>query len=238
MAKEFDIYIRSPLVESDICLKDHLTECDIIVYSIPYRDGITVADRLVLKCCLETYSLEKPISLLSKSELISYVNEIIKTYAEKADNNTEIVADAEIKASCIVYPYPSSLELASDENLDNVKTVFEKIDNNVYLSVAGVDVSGSLETNVLNVKSNLWLKASITNPSKQVFECVDVAIIPDIKTTDLYHRLYSSGENICNIATSVSHTELRRYRSLSEMDNNPLSDYDNMKLDDVDYITL
>ena len=48
MAKEFDIY-----------LNERLHQCDIIVYSIPYRDGLTVMERLILETCLESYTLQK-----------------------------------------------------------------------------------------------------------------------------------------------------------------------------------
>lgn len=42
MPKEFDIF-----------LKRHVIECDLLVYSIPYRDGISVTDRLILDAALE-----------------------------------------------------------------------------------------------------------------------------------------------------------------------------------------
>ena len=44
MAKEFDIYLNK-----------RLTECDILVYSIPYRDGLTAIHKLVLESCIESY---------------------------------------------------------------------------------------------------------------------------------------------------------------------------------------
>lgn len=50
MAKEFDIY-----------LNNRLTQCDIIVYSIPYRDGLTVMNRLILETCLESYTLQSSL---------------------------------------------------------------------------------------------------------------------------------------------------------------------------------
>ncbi len=45
MAKEFDIYLNK-----------RLTECDIIVYSIPFRDGLTATNRMILESCLESYT--------------------------------------------------------------------------------------------------------------------------------------------------------------------------------------
>lgn len=41
MAKEFDIYLNK-----------RLTECDIIVYSIPFRDGLTATNRMIWRVAL------------------------------------------------------------------------------------------------------------------------------------------------------------------------------------------
>ena len=72
MAKEFDIYLNK-----------RLTECDIIVYSIPYRDGLTAMNRLVLESCLDSYVLQKFIAVQTGSELISHIDEMIKTCYER-----------------------------------------------------------------------------------------------------------------------------------------------------------
>lgn len=42
MVKEFDIY-----------LKRRITECDLIVYSLPYRDGLTATNRIIWKAALK-----------------------------------------------------------------------------------------------------------------------------------------------------------------------------------------
>ena len=52
MSKEFDIF-----------LKKHIIECDLLIYSIPYRDGISVTDRLILNAALESYSLYKLVAV-------------------------------------------------------------------------------------------------------------------------------------------------------------------------------
>ena len=46
MVKEFDIY-----------LKRRITECDLIVYSLPYRDGLTATNRIILESCIESWRL-------------------------------------------------------------------------------------------------------------------------------------------------------------------------------------
>ena len=72
MAKEFDIY-----------LNNRLTECDIIVYSIPYRDGLTAIHRMILNSCIERYTLYKFVAAQTNSELVQHIDEMLKTRSEE-----------------------------------------------------------------------------------------------------------------------------------------------------------
>ena len=74
MAKEFDIY-----------LNNRLTECDIIVYSIPYRDGLTAIHKLILESCIESYTLYKFVAAQTNSELVQHIDEMLKTCYERLD---------------------------------------------------------------------------------------------------------------------------------------------------------
>ena len=67
MSKEFDIF-----------LKKHIIECDLLIYSIPYRDGISVTDRLILNAALESYSLYKFVAVQTGSLLTAHIDEMIK----------------------------------------------------------------------------------------------------------------------------------------------------------------
>ena len=42
MAKQFDVFLRR-----------HLIECDILIQSLPYRDGISVTDRIIVDAVLQ-----------------------------------------------------------------------------------------------------------------------------------------------------------------------------------------
>ena len=86
MAKEFDIY-----------LNNRLTQCDIIVYSIPYRDGLTVMNRLILETCLESYTLQKFIAVQSGSMLVSHIDKMIKTCLERLNHGIVLGTSAEFQ---------------------------------------------------------------------------------------------------------------------------------------------
>ncbi len=45
--------------EYDIFLKQRLTEGSIIVYSLPFRDGVSAVNRVVLRAMLSYFSLQK-----------------------------------------------------------------------------------------------------------------------------------------------------------------------------------
>ena len=74
MVKEFDIY-----------LKRRITECDLIVYSLPYRDGLTATNRIILESCIESYTLQKFVAMQFGSELVSHIDKMIKTCYEEAE---------------------------------------------------------------------------------------------------------------------------------------------------------
>lgn len=86
MAKEFDIF-----------LKQHLTQCDLIVYSIPYRDSLSAANRLILETALHGYVLQKLAAVQMGSELSSHIDEMIKLCMEKLNMDTGLGASAEVK---------------------------------------------------------------------------------------------------------------------------------------------
>ena len=86
MAKEFDIY-----------LSERLTECDIIVYSLPYRDGLSALNRMVLDSCIESYTLYKFVAVQTGSKLVSRIDSMLKTCYEMLNCAMPIDATADFK---------------------------------------------------------------------------------------------------------------------------------------------
>lgn len=67
MAKEFDIFVRR-----------RLHECDLIVTSLTYRDGISVANRLLLESCIKEYTLVKAVAAETDIELATHIDQMLK----------------------------------------------------------------------------------------------------------------------------------------------------------------
>lgn len=104
MAKEFDIY-----------LNNRLTQCDIIVYSIPHRDGLTAMNKLMLESCIEEYTLMKFIAMQTESEFVSHIDEMLKTCYERLTLDTNIDASAKFNALYAAHPETATIELSADD---------------------------------------------------------------------------------------------------------------------------
>ena len=72
--------------EYDIFLKQRLTEGSIIVYSLPFRDGVSAVNRVVLRAMLSYFSLKKKIAVANQSALLSEIDEMLATVSEKIDD--------------------------------------------------------------------------------------------------------------------------------------------------------
>jgi len=269
MAKEFDIYLNK-----------RLTECDIIVYSIPFRDGLTATNRMILESCLESYTLQKFIAVETGSELVSHIDKMIKTCNERL--HTDVEDKLQITAASIDAMVAKSLGGGSSRmNID-------------------AKVRQSLKNSLLHPAAALPVDANVRQISEQNFLTIDAPVEPSAEIVDLCYRFYTAAGTAMQIAAAVIETEihfslgsgesgielsasadgtakkyeaiqstveilagitekitqfmtpekggillsaaatpiLKRHRLLSEMDADTLLTYDDMALEDIDYIIL
>lgn len=68
MAKEMDIFVRR-----------RIHECDLIVTSLTYRDGLSVASRLLLESCIKEYTLTKAVAAETDMGLVAHIDQMLKT---------------------------------------------------------------------------------------------------------------------------------------------------------------
>jgi len=213
--KEFDIYLR-----------ERLTKCDIIVYSIPYRDGITVFDRMILESCLENYILQKFVAVQTGSELVSHIDRMIKTCYERLNFGMTIGASAEVSIFFPIYPNHVSMELTS-EVAKVLANTFEKAENSLVFAADplllyyGKSVGSGSSSLVLNQSIRNTLKNSIeqfTNGiaftsslgelSKLGVEQYKDGIIFVAELTNLCYRVHQMGETALQLAASIQEIEL------------------------------
>ena len=96
--------------EYDIFLKRRLTEGTIIVYSLPFRDGVSAVNRLVLQAMLSYFSFQKKIAVANESVLVSEIDEMLATVSERIESQLCLESNAAFTTK-----YRNELEQAAIE---------------------------------------------------------------------------------------------------------------------------
>lgn len=310
MAKDFDIFLHR-----------HLTECDLIIQSIPFRDGITVTNRMILDACLQGCKLMRIAAVQSNMELVARLDRMIKTCHEKLGLPTIMDASVELKSIGITHPTTEPIELSA-ENLGTLATVLNNAEAGMVMYaeplvtkiakslgrmntqiVLDSDIIGTLKKSVLTLRSGMYLDAGLNGDLKTgLLLDVDTNITMDatldslckrigfdavagiemtaiILGTRLFHSLgraisgitidskvtgtkakkIEAAEGIIQLMVDmtpilikliypedsdivlrvdIAGSKLKRYRLLSEMDELSLADFDDMTLDEADYVIL
>lgn len=215
MAKEFDIY-----------LNERLHQCDIIVYSIPYRDGLTVMNRLILETCLESYTLQKFIAVQSGSMLVSHIDKMIKTCKERLSNGVVLDSSAEFQVHYSSYPESTALELSA-ERLKTMATVYASAESALQLAAAPVSayvkkpfgwgqsgieiasrVDATFKRDLEQASSQLVIGAGALNTKKRASEKAESSIVMSSELVDLLYRLCDTTTMAIEIAAQAVETEI------------------------------
>lgn len=203
MAKEFDVYLNRRLLQ-----------CDIIVRSIPFRDGLTVIDRMILNSCLEDCMLQRVIAVQSGSELVSKIDNIIKTCMEKLDHGVIMDANVDIQSRYSIRPATEqSLEMSSE--LPRIVELIQTSASNkmriaesaayAYIKRPFGKAQSEMEIRHEDAETfkqcferaapGIVLTADLLRTKKQVFENISGAVIPNQEVTDLLYRFYIQAED-------------------------------------------
>lgn len=215
MAKEFDVY-----------LNERLHQCDIIVYSIPYREGLTVMNRLVLETCLESYMLQKFVAIQSGSMLVSHIDKMIKTCLERLNNGVVLGASAEFQVHYTPRPKTTALELSA-EHLHTMAAVYAGVESALQLTLgpvsacvkkpfgrgeSGIEIISNVEATVKRdfekAGSKFVLNAVPITPKKRSFEKAENPIVVSSELTDLLYRLCDTATMAIQIAAQALETEI------------------------------
>lgn len=235
MAKEFDIFLnRQPdkdiyiknKTSEDIYLNKRLTECDIIVYSMPFREGLTTVDRLVLEGLVERYTLQKLLTIQSGSEVVQHIDKMLKTCYERLNMQTSLSADALIQMHHT--PELSLLNMTiGAEVIDNIAETYEQIPNAIIIranpttlsveKMAGEGTSlieptayilGTIKSGSLAPSSNLTFIGEINDTEKYAMLNVNNDIYPAAELTNLCSQQYRDASASVAIVANVSQAEI------------------------------
>lgn len=213
--------------EYDIFLKQRIHESKLFIYSIPYRDGISVANRLLLEAMLQYYTLQKMIAVESKSELVAEINEILSIVHERIGSGMEM----RISADFLTRYYNELEQSAIEMNIPELPTFmrsFFDVQNALGIHVSSVDViaKGSLGDRLGNAiifaadsvemkakmfgqaESSMAMKAKIKRTHKQSFEVVNSELVVDTPAVDLFYCYTTGLETAMSIVTQITDIEI------------------------------
>lgn len=216
MGREFDIYLRR-----------RLTECDMIVYSIPFRDGLSIIDRIVLESCVESYTLQKFVAIQTESELVSHIDEMLKICSEKLQLCTSVKAEAEFVENNIVWPKDVNGIVLGADKIKFLSNVFERVNEKINIDVATIamEEQKSLGKTQNTVEMQQSVKGMIRRSLERFDDGVEIGVTAEeMKTasieatdsvcikselSDLLFHVSTAGESMAQIAASVLDAEVR-----------------------------
>lgn len=215
MAKEFDIY-----------LNNRLTECDILVYSIPYRDGLTAIHKLILESCIESYTLQKFVAIQNLSELVHHIDEMLKTCYERLSYATELDVTATFQTHYSLYSDTAGI-IMSAECVETLSNLFAKAESAMQLTAqpvmaytgkSGGNAESSLVINAAlekDIKNSLLtiapvveIETSVLGTNKRSAISVSPGIDIACELTNLCYRFYNGAQAVIQMAADVLATEL------------------------------
>lgn len=216
MAKEFDIYLRK-----------HLTECDLLVYSIPYRDGISVTNRLILEAALNSYTLQKFAAVQMKSELVAHIDEMIKLCLERLNMETVIGSSAEFEAHSKLYieDMPLIIDVSSIEMLERM---MNDVESGLVLAVEPLvaqlavstgrgefpltvdsSVTDTFKRSLLSLRPSITVDTAIAQINQVDYISTDTTTIIDSSMQSLCYKLTFDASSALEIMTLVLGTDIR-----------------------------
>lgn len=155
--------------EYDIFLKRRLTEGTIIVYSLPFRDGVSAVNRVVLQAMLSYFSLQKKIAVANQSALVAEVDEMLATVSEKIGDQVCLKANAALTTK-----YRNELEQAAMELDIPAFTLFAQSFFTLESQI-GIQVSQPIaytKSSLGDAESTMAIVAKSLAEQKQVFDIV------------------------------------------------------------------
>ena len=215
MAKEFDIY-----------LNNRLTECDILVYSIPYRDGLTAIHKLILESCIESYTLQKFVAVQTGSELVHHIDEMLKTCYERLNYATEFDVTATFQTHYSLYSDTAGI-IVSAECVETLSNLFAKAESAMQLTaqpvmaytgksggnaessfVINTALEKDIKNSLLTVEPVVEIESSVLGTNKRSAISVSPGIDIACELTNLCYRFYNGAQAVIQMAADVLATEL------------------------------
>ena len=100
--------------EFDIRLPTRLTECKVLIYSLPYYSGLTVIDGFIIDSAVDGYTLQKTFSAQPGLVLASEVEGTFKLVHEAIQSELVLDSHMDLEALYKIIPEPSGIVLLEE----------------------------------------------------------------------------------------------------------------------------
>ena len=186
--------------EYDIFLKQRLTEGKIIVYSLPFRDGVSAVNRIVLQALVSYFTMQKKIAIANQSVLVSEIDDMLATVYEKIEN--QVCLDA---SAVLTTRYQNELKQAAMEldipNLPLLVLSFFALEDQV-----GVQVNQPFayaKSSLGESKSAMVVLAKSLAEQKRIFDVMQTQTVLGADDLDFQKHGFESGDSsVCIDQTS------------------------------------
>lgn len=217
MAKEFDIYLRK-----------HLVECDLLVYSFPYHDGISVTNRLIIDAVIDGVLFQRKYATVKSGiEVNAAIDEMVKWCFEKLSMGVALDTTVDIKTQSRIWMKndPIIIDVSPMELLGRA---FNEINSGLILGVKPLDtqmaismgivdlplivgarVADPLKRSFLNLRNPIIANAEISQINQLDYIGVDSTTIVDSTVRSLCYNLTFDANAVIEIVALVLGTEIR-----------------------------
>ena len=243
MPKDFNVYLRgwtnvcdifvsrlkedsSEVINFNMYLKGQTHELDIYVISLPYRDGITVTNRVLLAQSLEQIQMLKSADANSSIILDSSIVSTLRRIFETADNDVDLSVNAAFNAWYALHPGDTSVVLSNDD-ITALVEMFAGAKSQISVGVAPLqaytavslgggeteltlsqELDGLSQQGFITCDSGLDIGVKDIETFKTSYAEVSTDIQPTAELENLLYRLTTAGSSAVELSAIVSNTEL------------------------------
>ena len=215
MAKEFDVYLHK-----------RLTECDVYVYSLTLRDGLTAVYRMILDSHVDSIMMQRFGGADSAIELSSSIEELTKHSHETVKAGIELSAAAGFLKqtstspgpvsvvieprlteiySCMASGAESSVQIAVDPILPQTGLSPGRVTLSTMLDVSDIDF---FKTGILEIVPQLTVSAEVIGEQKVTKVSLRADLDLSSEIVDLCFRFYTGGLSAVQMESSILDTEI------------------------------
>lgn len=222
--REFELYVRSRLAEADL-----------IISKIPYRTGISISDRIVVKSLLRELALYKFVAMENKLTIVSDIDTMLVRVYTAIGGEVVLLVDTSFCETKRAELEAIGIEITS---LDMIAIAKKYAGVQNVISIMSSEIDTEVFFILGTVKNGICVRSSEIETKKRGFENISAKTSISSHVSEVKCANGSATETSMVITSSDIDVRVGRYRLLSELDNLTLAEIDNMTLAELDFIDI